>query len=98
MSDIVLNLPTYYIAERRVSCIWEAKPKVMRLMNEKFENYNNQTTHGIKVDLGKNKWALIVPDPDHPYFRINAEAESQREAEALADEYAQEVEKISPFE
>lgn len=97
MSDIVRNLPPYYLAERRVSCLWEVKPKVMRLINEQFEN-NNQATHGIKVNLGPNKWALIMPDPDQPYFRISAEAESQIEAEALADEYAQVVEKISPLE
>lgn len=98
LSEIILNLPVYYIAERRVSCIWEAKPKVMRLMNEQLENHKSKTKHGIKVDFGPNKWALIVPDPDQPYFRINTEADSQAEAEALADEYAQIVEKISPMD
>jgi mannose-1-phosphate guanylyltransferase/phosphomannomutase len=98
VSDIVLNLPPYYVAERRVSCVWEAKPRVMRLIIEQLENYINQTTLGIKVNLGPNKWVLIVPDPDQPYFRINSEAASQVEAEALADEYAQLIEKISPLE
>jgi mannose-1-phosphate guanylyltransferase/phosphomannomutase len=98
ISDIVLNLPPYYVAERRVSCVWEVKPKVMRLIGEQFESYNNHSTNGIRVDLGPNKWALIVPDPDQPYFRINTEANTQVEAEALADEYAQVVEKIAPLE
>ncbi len=98
VSDIVLSLPAYHIAERRVSCIWEAKPKVMRLINEQFEDYKNQATHGVKVSLGPNKWVLIVPDSDQPYFSINTEAGSQAEAEALADEFAQVVEKISPLE
>ncbi len=98
LSDIILNLPTYYMAERRVSCAWEAKPKVMRLIHEKFESYTNQMSHGIKIDLGANKWALIVPDPEQPYFRINTEADSQIEAEALADDYAQVIERISPLE
>ncbi|HMQ50767.1 MAG TPA: mannose-1-phosphate guanyltransferase [Anaerolineae bacterium] len=99
ISDIVLNLPPYYVAERRVSCVWEAKPRVMRLLNDKFRNNKNQETeYGIKVTLGPHSWVLIVPDPDQPYFRINAEAESQIEAEALADEYAQTVENISPLE
>ncbi len=98
VSDIVLNLPTYYVAERRVSCVWEAKPRVMRLIIEQLENYIDQTMPGIKINLGPNKWVLIVPDPDQPYFRINTEANSQVEAEALADEYAQLIEKISPLE
>lgn len=98
VSDIVLNLPPYYVAERRVSCVWEAKPRVMRLIIEQLENYIDQTMPGIKINLSPNKWVLIVPDPDQPYFRINTEANSQVEAEALADEYAQLIEKISPLE
>ena len=38
------------------------------------------------------------PDPDQPYFIINTEADSQAEAEALADEYAHLVENISPLD
>jgi mannose-1-phosphate guanylyltransferase/phosphomannomutase len=98
ISEVVLNLPPYYIAERKVSCVWEAKPRVMRLINEKFETYRSETTRSIRIDLGPNKWVLIVPDPDQPYFQITTEADSQAEAEGLADEYAQIVEKISPLE
>lgn len=98
ISDMVLSLPTYYMADRRVSCLWEAKPRVMRLINERFDNLANQTEHGIKVDFGPNKWVLIVPDPDQPYFRVTTEAESEVEAESLADEYAQIIEKISPLD
>ncbi len=98
VSDIVLNLPSFYVAERRVSCLWEVKPRVMRLISEQFEQFKNHITNGIRIDLGPNKWALIVPDPDQPYFRISTEADSQVEAEALADEYAQVVENISPLE
>ena len=98
ISDMALNLPAYHMADRRVSCLWEAKPRVMRLINERFDNLTNQTEHGIKVDLGPNKWVLIVPDPDQPYFQVTTEAESEIEAEALADEYAQIIEKISPLE
>lgn len=96
LSDIVANLPPYYIAERKASCIWEAKARVMRLMSEKFEHHQNQATNGLKVSLGKGKWVLIVPDPDQPRFRVTVEANSQNEAEALADEYVRTLEKISP--
>jgi mannose-1-phosphate guanylyltransferase/phosphomannomutase len=86
------------MAERKVSCVWEAKARVMRLINEKFESYKNQIINGAKISLDPNKWVLIVPDPDQPYFRITVEATSQGEAETLADEYAQVVEKLSPLE
>lgn len=98
LGEIVANLPRYYIADRKVSCVWEAKARVMRLINEKFENYKSQEFNGVKIELGPDKWVLIAPDPDHPFFQVIAEAESQSEAETLVDKYAQIVEKISPLE
>lgn len=98
LGDIVANLPPYHIAQQKVSCVWEAKARVMRLINEKFENYKQQTIDGVKIDLGPDKWVLIVSDPDQPFFQIITEAESQSEAETLVDEYAQIVEKMAPLE
>lgn len=98
LGDIVANLPPYYMAERRVSCVWEAKARVMRLINEKFEDHKSPQINGVKIDICDERWILIIPDPDQPYFRIITEADSQSEAEALVDEYAQIVEKISPLE
>jgi mannose-1-phosphate guanylyltransferase/phosphomannomutase len=98
LGDVVSNLPPYYIAERRVSCVWEAKARVMRLVNEKFEQYRTETINGIKVNLAPDRWVLIVPDPDQPYFQITTEADSQGAAETLADEYAQIIERIAPLE
>jgi mannose-1-phosphate guanylyltransferase/phosphomannomutase len=98
LGEVVANLPPYYIAERKVSCVWEAKPRVMRLINEKFEHHKHQAINGIKIALSSDKWVLIISDPDQPYFRIITEAESQSEAVALVDEYAQVVGKISPLE
>ncbi len=96
LSDIVVNLPPYHIAKRTTPCAWEAKARVMRLIGEKLENYANQANQGIKVAFDTDKWVLITPDPDQPYFRITTEAASQEEAEALADEYVALVEKFAP--
>ena len=98
LGEVVTNLPPYYLAERKVSCVWEAKARVMRLIHQKFEKYEAHIINGVKVPLSPTKWVLIVPDPDQPYFRITAEAETQDEAEGLVDEYAQIVENISPLE
>lgn len=98
LGEIVANLPPYHVAERKVSCVWEAKARVMRLINEKFESHKHQAIDGVRIDLNSDKWVLIVPDPDQPFFQVIAEAESQNEAESLVDEYAQIVEKIAPLE
>ncbi|MBN1994922.1 MAG: mannose-1-phosphate guanyltransferase [Anaerolineae bacterium] len=99
LGEVIDTLPPYYVAERKVSCVWEAKAGVMRLINEKFEERKDQhVINGVKIALEANEWVLIIPDPDQPCFRVTTEAESQTEAENLADEYAQIIEKISPLE
>ena len=70
----------------------------MRLIHEKFEKYGSQIINGVKIHLKEHKWVLIMPDSDQPYFRVTAEGETQDEAEALVDEYAQIVENVSPLE
>ncbi len=95
LSDIVSNLPPFYVADREVSCIWEAKARVMRLISEKFAHYKNQATNGVKIALDEARWVLISPDPDQPHFHITTEAASQEDAEALADEYSLIVENIT---
>ncbi len=99
LSDVIDRIPPYFVAERKVSCVWEAKARVMRLINEKFENDKDKDfLTGVRIVLDENQWVLIIPDPDQPCFRITAEAESQDKAEQLSDKYAQVIEKISPFE
>ncbi|MDM8520142.1 sugar phosphate nucleotidyltransferase [Anaerolineales bacterium HSG6] len=97
LSDVVSNLPVYHISRREVPCAWEAKATVMRLINERFQNHKNQILNGLKINLGGNKWVLIMPDPTQPYFRITTEATSREEVESLADEYTQMIQKIAPL-
>ena len=98
ISEIVSKLPPYHMAQRKVSCDWEIKPRVLRLLNEKFEAHNVQSVYGVKINLGPQQWVLIVPDLDQPYLRVTTEAPSQAEAEALADEYVEIIENLSPPE
>lgn len=99
LGDMVAGLPAYHIAERKVSCVWEAKARVMRLIHERFENIKSeQQLNGVKIELGIDRWVLIVPDLEQPYFQVIAEATSQAEAETLVDEYTQIVEKIAPLD
>jgi mannose-1-phosphate guanylyltransferase/phosphomannomutase len=98
LSEVVSNLPHYYVAERKVPCPWEAKARVMRLIYERFDSYKNQVFNGVKVELGEDRWILMTPDPDHPSFRVATEGISQGDAESLADEFARVIETMTPSE
>ena len=95
LSEVVASLPPYYMAQQRVSCPWEAKGTIMRLLYEQYQDYGSETIDGIKIWLG-HEWVLIRPDPDHPMFHVIAESQSDAEARALVDKYVHVVESLRP--
>jgi mannose-1-phosphate guanylyltransferase/phosphomannomutase len=93
LSQVVASLPPQYLAVRDVSCPWEVKGTVMRLLHERYKSGHEEQIDGVKVQLG-NDWVLVLPDPDRPLFRIYAESDSIPAAEELADKYAQIVDSL----
>jgi len=90
LSDVVDDLPAYYISSTRVTCPWESKGKVMRILSEQYRERRAKPIDGIKIDLGK-EWVLVLPDADSPLFHIVAESVSNEQAQALAEKYARVV-------
>jgi len=92
LADAVAGLPSFYLVHREVSCPWEAKGLVMRLLNEQYKNRRAELIDGIKILLGEGEWVLVLPDPDFPKFHVYAEAPSDKEVQELADRYVRIVE------
>jgi mannose-1-phosphate guanylyltransferase/phosphomannomutase len=90
LSEVVDDLPTYYMSSTRVSCAWENKGKVMRILSEQYRERRAKPIDGIKIDLGK-EWVLVLPDADSPLFHVVAESVSNEQAQALAEKYARVV-------
>ncbi len=90
LSEVVDDLPAYYMSNTRVACPWEHKGKVMRILSEQYRERRAKPIDGIKIDLG-NEWVLVLPDADSPLFHIFAESVSSEQAQALAEKYARVV-------
>jgi mannose-1-phosphate guanylyltransferase/phosphomannomutase len=90
LSEVVDDLPTYYMSSTRVNCPWEHKGKVMRILSEQYRERRSKPIDGIKIDLGK-EWVLVLPDADSPLFHVFAESVSNEQAQALAEKYARVV-------
>jgi mannose-1-phosphate guanylyltransferase/phosphomannomutase len=90
VSDVVDNLPPYHLIRLTVSCPWEYKGKVMRILSEQYRERREEPIDGIKIDLGK-EWVLVLPDADRPLFHVLAESRTRDAAQALADKYARVV-------
>lgn len=90
LSEVVDDLPAYYMSSARVNCPWEHKGKVMRILSEQYRERRSKPIDGIKIDLGK-EWVLVLPDADSPLFHVFAESVSNEQAQALAEKYARVV-------
>ncbi len=91
LSDVVNQLPPYHLIRTQVSCPWEYKGKVMRMLSEQYRDRAEEPIDGVKIDLGNDGWVLVLPDADLPLFHVLAESRSKNAAQALADKYAQVV-------
>ncbi len=94
LADVVGQLPRFHVSHRQVSCPWESKGKIMRLLNEQYKDRRADLIDGIKIMLGEGEWVLVLPDPDRPRCHVHAEAQSDDEADELADRYARIVEEL----
>lgn len=94
LSAIITQLPPFHMATRVVACPWEAKGRVMRLLNEHFKDYRSDSLDGVKVFLQEDEWVLILPDPDNPRFYLYVEASTDKVAEDLADKYTRVVQSL----
>ena len=90
LSNVVDDLPAYYMSRTMVNCPWESKGKVMRILSEQYRERRAKPIDGIKIDLGK-EWVLVLPDADRPLFHVIAESVSNEQAQALAEKYARVV-------
>jgi len=86
-SQVIHELPRYYMHQARVPCRWEHKGKVMRILNQQYHDRRVEQVDGVKIDLG-DEWVLILPDPDGPFFHIIAEGSSDEQARVLTEKYA----------
>ncbi len=87
LSETVRKLPLYHLQQTKVPCRWENKGKVMRILNQQYQERQIDQVDGIKIDLG-GEWVLILPDPDGPFFHVIAEGSSEDQARVLTEKYA----------
>ncbi len=94
VSQIVADLPPIHLARHSVPCPWEAKGKVMRLLNQHYQGREVENIDGMKLWLDSQRWVLMTPNPDKPYFEVIAEGENDEQAAALAIEHGEQLQEL----
>jgi mannose-1-phosphate guanylyltransferase/phosphomannomutase len=90
LSQVVSRLPVVRVAHEAVVTPWEKKGLVMRMVMEWAKERDLLLVDGVKV-LHDDGWALVFPDPEEPLTHVWAEAPTDADARARAQEYARRI-------
>jgi phosphomannomutase len=86
--------PDYFISKNKITLEKETDPDTLLASFEKaYENYDITTVDGVKVDMPEG-WVHLRKSNTEPIIRLYAEAGSNDDAERIAREAIQTVEKL----
>jgi mannose-1-phosphate guanylyltransferase/phosphomannomutase len=89
----VAELPPVHIVHQPVHTPWDQKGMVMRTLVERSPGRDLVLVDGVKI-IEDDGWALVLPDPEEPLTHVWAEARTEAEALARAQEYAVRLEQL----
>ena len=93
LSELVSEIPEFFIKKKDIHCPWELKGTIMRTIINEHNRNKIELLDGIKL-YSNQGWVLIMPDAEKPIFKIISESNSTIESEALCDKYYNLVERI----
>ncbi len=93
LGEVMDDTPPAHLARLQVDCPWEQKGRVMRLLAQDPATERTKQVDGVKHQ-SDGEWVLVLPDADRPLFNVYAEAPDEGRAWALAQEYADRLERL----
>ncbi|MEW5919999.1 MAG: sugar phosphate nucleotidyltransferase [Bacillota bacterium] len=90
LEQLLQEIPPFYLKEKRIPCPWNQKGRVMRRLVEEAGSEQVEMIEGLKV-YRPGGWALVLPDPEEPAYRIIGEGCTEESAGSLADYYLERV-------
>ncbi len=94
LSELVDGLPEFHHLHEAVTCAWEQKGTVMRVLVEQSKHGKTELIDGVKVFQGGG-WALVLPDPVDPVVHLYADAPTAMQADQLIEDYTGMIRKLT---
>ncbi|GAB4279779.1 MAG: mannose-1-phosphate guanyltransferase [Candidatus Rifleibacteriota bacterium] len=91
LSEIVNDLPPFYVKSQKVPCPWEYKGKVMRHAMNFAKDKETVLVDGVKIIMNSDEWVLVLPDPDKPFVNITVESTSEKKVDDLLNKMLERV-------
>lgn len=92
-SQMIKEIPEFYIKKDTVPTQWQDIGKVMRRLMDESKGREVEMIDGIKIFHSKG-WTLVIPGADEPVFHVVSESSSLREAENLTAAYVKKIRKM----
>ena len=94
LSELISELPKYYIYRDKVDYKWELKDKIINEAKKTFKGDKIDETDGLKIWLNDNTWILFRSSLNAPEFRVFVESKSKEKAKNLIEEGLNFVKKL----
>jgi phosphomannomutase/phosphoglucomutase len=94
LSQLLIELPRYYLKKDKIRCPNEKKVKVLKKLILEVEGLKPETMDGVKLWFPDKSSILIRPSGTEPIYRFYAEAEKKDKASTLVKEYKRKLRKI----
>lgn len=85
LSQVISELPRFYIEKTKVSYKWELKDKILSEAKKVFKGEKYEEIDGIKVWIDLKNWILFRSSMNAPEFRVFAESDSRQKARELME-------------
>ena len=95
LSNLLGELPKYFIQKGKVECSEELKEKVLEELVEQARELNISTIDGVKIWFEDKSAILVRPSGTEPIYRLYAEAKTKEKALRLVSQYALKLKKIT---
>jgi len=83
LSNLVGELPKYYLYRDKVEYRWELKDTIMEKVRKHFKAVKTEELDGVKIWTDNESWILFRSSSNAPEFRVFAESSDNNKANEL---------------
>jgi phosphomannomutase/phosphoglucomutase len=94
LSELIEELPEYFIEKAKIECREEIKQEVLQRLIEQTKGLKTNTLDGVKIWFKDKSSILIRPSGTEPIYRIYAEAKTNQKTRQLVREYSSKLKAI----
>lgn len=88
--EIAAELPDFAMSRTTVTCPWEVKGGVMRMLTDRYGVEERELFDGIKVHRSDG-WVLVLPDSFEQVFHVISEGPTKPDSERILSEMTNEL-------